>query len=116
MSVVVDDKAGGRYREVHTVGIDREKSGIEQLVKEGREWIRLHKLERQPELDLHGEERRVLESEREMTERLISNIDSILLNGTELILDRVFDRIGFNRIEDEVFRKLGGALTKSGDY
>lgn len=36
----------------------------------------------------------------------MSNIDNILLNGTELILNRVFDRIGFNRIEDEVFRKL----------
>jgi len=106
VSVIVVDKSGGRYREVHTVGIAREESEIEPLVKEGREWIRRHKLERQPELDLYGEERRILESEMEMTERLISNIDNILLNGTELILDRVFDRIGFNKIGDEVFRKL----------
>lgn len=62
VSVVVVDKAGGRYREVHTVGIAREEWEIEELVKEGREWIRLHKLERQPELGLHGEERRALES------------------------------------------------------
>ena len=104
--MIVSEKTRGQYRKLHTVGIAKEESDIESLVLKGKEWIRLHKLERQPELDLYGEERRALESEREMTERLISNIDNILLNGTELILDRVFDRIGFNRIEDGVFRKL----------
>lgn len=34
------------------------------------------------------------------------NVSNILLNGCDLILDRTFDRIGFNRIDDEVFRKL----------
>ena len=104
--MIISEKNKGQYRKLYTVGIAREEWEIEELVKEGREWIRRHKLERQPELDLYGEERRILESEMEMTARLISNIDNILLNGTELILDRVFDRIGFNRIEDEVFRKL----------
>ena len=42
----------------------------------------------------------------EMTERVVANIDNILINGAELILNRVFDRIGFNQIEDDVFRKL----------
>ena len=37
---------------------------------------------------------------------MVSNIDNILINGAELILNRVFDRIGFNKIEDDVFRKL----------
>ena len=55
---------------------------------------------------MYGEERRACEQEIEITERVVSNIDNILLNGTELILNRVFDRIGFNRIEDVVFRKL----------
>jgi len=36
----------------------------------------------------------------------MSNISNILLNGSGLILERVFDRIGFGRINDEVFRKL----------
>ena len=39
-------------------------------------------------------------------ERVLSRISNILLNGPDLILDRVFDRVGFNRIEDVVFRKL----------
>ncbi len=38
--------------------------------------------------------------------RGLSNVSNILLNGCDLLLDRTFDRIGFNRIDDEVFRKL----------
>ena len=33
-------------------------------------------------------------------------MSNILLNGTDLIPDRIFGRIGFNRIENEVFRQL----------
>lgn len=37
---------------------------------------------------------------------MLSNVCNVLLNGSDLILDRVFDRIGFNKIEDVVFRQL----------
>ena len=106
ISVIVVDKSRGRYKELHTVGIARDESEIEPLRQKGQEWIRRRELEVHPELDLYGEERRACESEIEMTERVVSNIDNILINGAELILNRVFDRIGFNRIEDDVFRKL----------
>ena len=101
VSVIVASKHKGRYEKLTTIGISKDKSEIEQLEQKGLDWIHRRKLSIQPELDLFGEERRALEHEREMTERVLSNIDNILLNGTELILDRVFDRIGFNRIEDK---------------
>ena len=91
---------------MHTVGIARDESEIEPFRQKGLEWIRRRELEVHPELDLYGEERRACESEIEMTERVVANIDNILINGAELILNHVFDRIGFNRIEDDVFRKL----------
>ena len=105
-SVVVVEKLRGRYKEIQTIGIAKDESELSFLRQQGLDWIRRRKLSIQPELDLFGEERRALEHEREMTERVLSNIDNILLNGTELILDRVFDRVGFNLVEDEVFRKL----------
>ena len=37
---------------------------------------------------------------------MLDNIDSILLNGAKLIIDKVYDSIGFNQIEDEVLRQL----------
>ena len=106
ISVIVVDKSSGRYKELHTIGIVKDESEAIQLRQKGLEWIRRHELEMHPELDLFGEERQALEYEREVTERVFANIDNILINGAELILNRVFDRIGLNRIEDEVFRKL----------
>ncbi len=105
-SIVVAEKIKGRYRKLYTVGVAKSVSEIEEFRKKGLEWIHRHELQTQPELDLHCDERRAREAEVELTKRILSNIDNILLNGTELILNRVFDRIGFNRIEDEVFRKL----------
>ena len=104
--MIVVDKSCGRYKELHTVGIAKEESEIASLRLKGLEWIRQHELTIHPELDLYGEERKSREYEKEMTERVVANIDNILINGADLILNRVFDRIGFNRIEDVVFRKL----------
>ena len=39
-------------------------------------------------------------------EQFLASIENILVNGDSLILDRIFDRIGFDKIEDDVFRKL----------
>ena len=36
----------------------------------------------------------------------MSNIDSLLINGHRLILDQVYDSIGFNEIPDEILRNL----------
>ena len=59
-----------------------------------------------PQLDLYGEEREACDREREEVRRVLSTVSNILLNGCDLILDRTFDKIGFNRIVDDVFRKL----------
>ena len=42
----------------------------------------------------------------EATERFFENIDSVLINGTQLLLGQVYDSIGFNRTGDEVLRHL----------
>ena len=75
ISVIVVDKSSGRYKELHTVGIAKDESEITLLRQKGLEWIRQRELEMHPELDLYGEERRACESEIEMTERVVSNID-----------------------------------------
>lgn len=41
-SVVVVDKHGGKFKELHTVGIGHEGSEIEQLCIQGRLWIKKH--------------------------------------------------------------------------
>jgi hypothetical protein len=40
------------------------------------------------------------------TDKLLSDIKNILLNGTQLILNQAFNLIGFDFIKDDVFRHL----------
>ena len=105
-SIVVAEKTKGNYKELVTIGIAKDANDIDSLVNDGREWISKEKSRRHPQLDLYGEEREACDREREEVRRVLSNVSNILLNGCDLILDRTFDRIGFNRIDDEVFRKL----------
>ena len=51
------------------------------------------------------------EEEVEETKRFLSNIDNVLINGTQLLLDQVYDSIGFNQIPDEILRHLVIFLT-----
>ena len=105
-SIVVAEKTKGSYKELVTIGVAKDANDIDSLVNAGREWISKEESRRYPQLDLYGEEREACDREREEVRRVLSNISNILLNGCDLILDRTFDRIGFNRIDDEVFRKL----------
>lgn len=105
-SVVVAEKRKGKYTEHITIGIAKSPSEIKTFEAEARKWIEREQERRQPQLDLFGERRAQCEAERLAVEQMLSNITNISINGCDLILDRVFDNVGFNRIEDDVFRKL----------
>lgn len=101
-SVIIVDKHGGKFKELHTVGIGHDESEVEQLCVEGRIWIKKHLGIK--EIDF--EEPNHKELERKNAERVLDNIDGILLNGAKLILDKVFDSIGFNQVKDDILRHL----------
>ena len=106
IGVIVVEKIGGKMKELATIGVAYSEDEVENLVNEAKEWISKEESRRHPQLDLYGEEREACDREREEVRRVLSNVSNILLNGCDLILDRTFDRIGFNRIDDDVFRKL----------
>ena len=106
IGVIVVEKIGGKMKELVTIGVAYSEDGVENLVNEAKEWISRENTRRHPQLDLYGEKREACDREREEVRRVLSNVSNILLNGCDLILDRTFDRIGFNRIDDDVFRKL----------
>ncbi|NDV80080.1 IS1634 family transposase [Dysgonomonas sp. 511] len=105
-SIVVCSKNKGIYKEHFTVGVSSDESEIAQLVTQGHDWIRKQEELSHPMLDLFCEESNQRDEELILTEQFLANISNILFNGTDLILNRVFDRIGFNSIQDDVFRKL----------
>jgi hypothetical protein len=37
---------------------------------------------------------------------MLRKVDSVLINGTQLLLNRIYDRIGFNHIGDDILRHL----------
>lgn len=96
------DKHGGKFKELHTVGIAQSEDEVTALCDKGRLWIKNH-LGIQ-ELDFDGADNK--EREIEITKTVLDNVDAILLNGSKLIIDKVYDSIGFNHIEDEVLRQL----------
>ena len=43
---------------------------------------------------------------REVVERLLDNVEQVLINGTQLILNSVFKTIGFDKINDDVLKHI----------
>ncbi len=106
ISVVVVDKSSGKYREIETIGIAKDEGQVEDLMARGRQWIADYQERLHPTFDFDCRAEAARERERREVERVVSSIENVLLNGCELILDRVFDLVGFNAIDDKVFRQL----------
>ncbi|TDN78143.1 transposase [Salegentibacter sp. 24] len=100
-SVVVVEKRLGKFKHVKTIGVSSDKEELKRLHAKGRDWILKHS----GMADIFNDYQRE-EEEKLVTDQLLSNIENILLNGSQLILNRVYDLIGFNEIEDDVLRHL----------
>ena len=101
ISVVVVSKQSGRYREVHTLGVSSDPASIKRLRQQALLWIK--EKAGSPDIFARYEEERF---EQESLDYFFNHIDNILLNGVLLILNQVFKLIGFDRIEDPIFRQL----------
>ena len=55
--------------------------------------------------DMFSEHDRKIE-EKQITEHLLGHIENILLNGTQLVLNPVFDLTGFSQINDKILQHL----------
>ena len=100
ISVVVVSKAHGKFTEVKKFGVAKSEEEADELFRKAQLWLRTH--DGQQELDFDGRKGKEVEE----TERFLGNIDSVLINGTQLLLNQVYDSIGFNQIPDEILRHL----------
>jgi hypothetical protein len=92
-SIVVVEKRKGAYREIISIGTSSDPSEIESFCHQTKKWISRH-LGDQDVFEVHD---RAIE-EKQVTEYLLSNIENILLNGVQLILNKVFKLIGLDAI------------------
>ena len=99
-SVVVVSKAKGYYEEVRSFGTAKTDEDIARLCSEAHHWLNANGGQQSIDFDdLRGRE-------IEETKRVIENMDAAMINGTQLLLTRIYDAIGFSRIHDEVLRHL----------
>ena len=96
ISVQVIDKSSGKYKVVKTIGSSSNEQEIENFFYQGQQWIKNHS--GQFELDFLNE--------KQLFSQFISGIQEITVIGTELLLGTIFDQIGFNQIQDQLFRQL----------
>lgn len=101
ISIQVIDKSHGKYRVIKTIGSSSDANRIDDLYAQGKQWLSEHLGDRDLFVQAAKEQ-----DEKQVIEEFLSRIDSILLNGTQLILNKVFDLIGFDQIKDEVLKHL----------
>ena len=106
VSVIVAEKNRGKLKEIATIGIAKSEAEVEPLMDQARRWIAERQERIHPTIDFEGRAEAAKQREREEVERVVSSIENVLLNGCELILDHVFDLVGFNAVDDKVFRQL----------
>lgn len=101
ISVVVVDKTNSRFKEVKVFGTSDDNAKIEILYQEARNWV----VERERGLNLFSVHQNEVE-EHQTVSHLLSNIEQVLLNGSQLLLHQVFKKVGFDVIEDTIFKNL----------
>lgn len=94
--VQVIDKSSGKYKVRKSVGSSFAEKEIKELVRQGYEWIKTNS--KQQEIDFSNTNQSV--------EQFFSSIRQMNLIGLELLLGKIFDDIGFNKVSDPVFRQL----------
>jgi transposase len=96
VSVQVIDKSRGKYQMVKTIGSSGEPKELELLVERAKLWIK----------EREGQQSLDFSQEREQAARFLDNVTQIKVAGTDLLLGRLFDEVGFGAVPDELFRRL----------
>ncbi len=96
ISVQVIAKKDGRSKLIKTIGSSHDNSVVEGLVKEGHRFIE----------SFGGQSTLDFSNESSLLRSAFESIHSHTQIGTELLLGKIFDDIGFGIIDDEVFRRL----------
>lgn len=98
ISIQILQKLNGKNKLLKTIGSSSDLFEIDLLVQRAQKEILV--LKKQFELPFNQLK------EMEFVESFVNYIDSLSLVGPELLLGKLFDEIGFNALDDELFRHL----------
>ncbi|MCG8306651.1 MAG: IS1634 family transposase [Cytophagales bacterium] len=94
--IQVVDKSTGSYRVLKSFGGTDSEEKLNQLVRRAKNWIDLQSGTQ--ELDFSNTD--------ELIEKFFDSIRQMKQVGFDYLLGRIFDDIGFNKIDDELFKQL----------
>jgi len=96
ISVQIIDKSSGKYKVIKTIGSSSNPLQVEELVLQGRNWIKQE--QGLIEFDFSNNEENV--------KAFISNIEQLNRKGVDLLLGKIYDEIGFGELNEFVLKKL----------
>lgn len=96
VSVQVLAKINGKSKLIKTIGSSEDERVIEELVSKGKQYISA----------FGGQAALDFSDESSLIKSVFQHIDSHIEVGTELLLGKIFNEIGFNVINDKLFRQL----------
>jgi len=96
VSIQVIDKGSGKYKVLKTIGSSSNHSDIHSFIEKGKAFIK----------NYTGVQEFDFTNTNSVIQLVLNNITSHKLVGIDLVLGRIFDDIGFNKIQDELFRDL----------
>lgn len=94
VSIQVIDKSSGKYKVLKTVGSSTNPFDIQNLIEKGSAFIKNHT----------GAQELDFTNTNSVIQLVLNNITSHKLIGIDLVLGKIFDDIGFNKIQDKFFR------------
>ena len=92
----VVDKSSGKYKVLKSFGGTDSKEKLNQLIRRAKKWIDFQS--GRQEIDFSNSDA--------LIEKLFDSISQMKQVGFDHLLGRIFDHIGFNKIDDELFKQL----------
>lgn len=96
--IQIIDKSSGKYKVVKTIGSYTDSNTVEELYQKAKQEIQTIPGQLQFNFEVY--------QEKELVDLFFNSVDELKLLGPELLLGKIFDQIGFNKLEDELFRHL----------
>ncbi len=95
ISIQVIDKSSGKYKVIKSFGSSDNPLIVEDLFNKAQQWIKdyLGIIE----FDFNG---------KSLANKFFDSIEAIKISGTELLFNKLYYQIGFNQIDNELFRRL----------
>jgi transposase len=98
ISVQIIDKSGGKYKVWKTLGCASEDYTIKQLVRKAERT--LEEFQGQYKIEFHAIQ------ESDLLKTFFDGVKDLRLAGPELLLNPIFEDVGYGRIKDNLFRYL----------